>query len=208
MNAVTVRFAEPERDAARILAVYRPYVERTAITFDDEPPAQAAFTRRMREIGGAFPYLLAEIDGETAGFAYAHGMSDKAAFAWNAELTVYLAEGWRGRGVGAPLYALLMRLLAMQGYVNLYAVITGSNASSIAFHERLGFVRDAVHARTGYKFGAWHDTVWMRKRLREDAPGRIVPVGELDPAAVAREIARAQAEIRARLCEAGARGCR
>lgn len=199
MSGVVIRFADPARDAARILGVYRPYIEQTAITFDWDVPSEADFARRVRGIADAFPVLLLEVDGELAGFAYAHGMSDKAAFDWNAELTVYMDMSRRGLGLGRPLYALLIRLLERQGYVNLYAVITGSNAESIEMHERMGFVLDAVHARTGYKFGAWHDTVWMRKRLREGAPGKIVPVGALDPEDVAREILSAQEEAARRL---------
>lgn len=201
MSEVLIRFADPARDAARILGVYRPYIEKTAVTFDWDVPSEADFARRMRGIADAFPVLLLETDGELAGFAYAHGMSDKAAFAWNAELTIYMDMSRRGLGLGRPLYALLIRLLAMQGYVNLYAVITGSNASSIAFHERLGFARDAVHARTGYKLGEWHDTVWMRRRLREGAPGKIVPACALDADEVAREMLLAQEEAARRLAK-------
>ena len=193
-----IRFAR-EGDAARVLDVYRPYVERTAITFETEVPSLDAFAARVRDISSRFPYLLLEIDGALAGYAYAHRQAERAAFDWNAELSIYLAEGWTGRGLGAPLYALLMRLLEMQGYVNFYAVITGSNVGSVAFHERMGFTRCGLHERTGYKFGAWHDTVWLCRRAREGAPGAPCGVHELDGAAVAREIARAQAEICARL---------
>ena len=199
MNNVTIRFADPARDAARILALYRPYIERTAITFEVDVPDGAAFERRVREIASAFPYLLLEVDGELAGYAYAHRQAERAAFDWNAELSIYLAERWQHRGLGKPLYALLMRLLELQGYVNFYAVITGSNAGSIAMHEAMGFARIGLHERTGFKFGAWHDTVWLHRRVREGAPGEIVPIGALDHQAVAREIASTETEIFRRL---------
>ena len=199
MNEVTIRFADPARDAARILEVYRPFIEETAITFEDEVPDVAAFERRVADIAREFPYLLLEIDGELAGYVYAHRQHERAAYAWNAELTIYLAGHWQHRGLGAPFYALLMRLLEMQGYISFFALITASNAGSIALHEKLGFSQVGYHARTGWKFGAWHDVAWLCRRVREGAPGKIVPVAALDSEAVAREIAAAQAEISRRL---------
>lgn len=195
MSAVRIRFASTAEDARRVLAVYRPYIERTSVTFEVDVPAQEDFARRVAGIAREFPYLLLEIGGELAGYAYAHRQAERAAFDWNAELSIYLAEAWRGRGLGRPLYALLQRLLEMQGYVNLYAVITGSNAGSIAMHEAMGFARVGLHERTGYKHGQWHDTVWLHKRLCEGAPGKIAPIGALDARAVAREIEIATREI-------------
>ena len=194
-----IRFADPARDAAGILAVYAPYIRETAITFETEVPALAAFERRVAEIGADFPYLVLEVDGELAGYAYAHRQAERAAYAWNAELSIYLAGKWCGKGLGAPLYRLLERLLAMQGYVNLYGVITASNAGSIRLHEKLGYRQTGLHEKTGWKFGQWHDVAWLHKRVREGEPGTILPLSALDPAQVEREIAAAQREIEEKL---------
>ena len=183
-----IRFADPERDAAGILAVYAPYIRETAITFETEVPALPAFAQRVAGICAEFPYLVLEVDGELAGYAYAHRQAERAAYAWNAELSIYLAGKWCGKGLGAPLYRLLESLLAMQGYVNLYGVITASNAGSIRLHER-----------TGWKFGRWHDVAWLHKRVREGEPGAILLVSALDSAQTAREIAAAQREIEEKL---------
>lgn len=176
---LTIRFAEPERDAAGILAVYAPYIEQTAVTFEKEVPSEAEFGRRIRGIAAQFPYLVLEEDGDIIGYAYAHRQAERAAFDWNAELSIYLRMDQTGKGLGKPLYRLLMRLLEMQGYVNFYAVITGSNMGSIAMHERMGFVRCGHHEKTGWKFGAWHDTVWLCRRVSDCTPGEILPVSAL-----------------------------
>lgn len=194
-----IRFADPARDAAGILAVYAPYIRETAVTFETEVPAPDAFTARVAGICADFPYLVLEVDGELAGYAYAHRQAERAAYAWNAELSIYLAGKWRGRGLGAPLYRLLERLLTMQGYVNLYGVITASNAGSIRLHEKLGYRQTGLHEKTGWKFGQWHDVAWLHKRVREGEPGPILPLSALDPAQVEREIAAAQREIEEKL---------
>ena len=194
-----IRFADPARDAAGILAVYAPYIRETAVTFETEVPAPDAFTARVAGICADFPYLVLEADGELAGYAYAHRQAERAAYAWNAELSIYLAGKWRGKGLGAPLYRLLERLLAMQGYVNLYGVITASNRGSIAMHEKLGYRQIGLHEKTGWKFGQWHDVAWLHKRVREGEPGPILPLAALDRAQVARKIAAAQREIEEKL---------
>ena len=203
MSRVTVRFAEPERDAAAILRIYAPYIVETAVTFETEIPSEPEFEERMRGIVNQFPYLVVEIDGKIVGYAYAHRQAERAAYAWNAELSIYLAEEWPGHGLGKPLYALLIDLLAMQGYINLYADITGSNAASIAMHAAMGFEQIGRHVKTGYKFGQWHDTVWLCRRLREGAPGALCGVKELDGQAVRARMDAAQAELARRLNGAG-----
>jgi len=196
---VTIRFADPKKDAAAILEIYAPYIEKTAITFEVEVPSKEAFERRVREIAAQFPYLVMELDGEMIGYAYAHRQAERAAFGWNAELSIYLKEGFTGRGLGRPLYALLEELLSMQGYVNFYGVITGSNAGSIAMHEKMGYALIGRHALTGWKFGQWHDTVWLHKRVHDGAPGEIVSIHALDGAQVREKIEAAEKKIEKRL---------
>lgn len=202
MKRVTVRFAEPERDAAALLRVYAPYIVETAITFETEIPAKADFETRVRDIGREFPYLVMEIDGEVAGYAYAHRQAERAAYAWNAELSIYLAKAWRHKGLGIPLYALLIELLTMQGYVNLYAVITAENEASMAMHRRMGFREIGLHERTGFKLGRWHDVAWMAMRTREGDPGSLLAVGELQTQEVLPLMKKAQERLEERLKQA------
>ena len=192
---IVIRLANPEKDAADILALYAPYIEKTAITFETEVPSLETFARRVKDIASEFPYLLLEVDGELAGYAYAHRQAERAAFGWNAELSIYLKERFTGCGLGRPLYRLLEELLEMQGYINFYGVITASNEGSIALHEKMGYRIIGTHERTGYKFGTWHGVVWMHRRAHEDAPRAIVSVHALDPAAVGEKMESARKNI-------------
>ena len=194
-NRVIIRFADPARDSAAILALYAPYIEKTAVTFEIEVPALQSFAGRVEGIAAHFPYLLLEIDGELAGYAYAHRQAERAAFAWNAELSIYLKESFSGKGLGRELYSLLEELLAMQGYVNFYGVITGSNAVSVALHEKMGYRIIGRHEHTGFKFGRWHDTVWLHKRVHEGAPRELVSIHGLDADAVLEKIENTRKNI-------------
>ena len=202
MSRVEIVMAEAF-DAEAILSIYAPYVLTTPVTFETEVPSVSAFAQRIEDVSGAFPYLLLFLDSELVGYAYAHKQRERAAFGWNAELSVYLRMDMRGRGMGRPLYQLLIDLLAMQGYVNVYGVITGSNAGSIALHEKMGFTNAGVHEKTGFKFGEWHDIVWMHKRIDgEGEPRAIVRFDAVDCAHVDAMVAKACAEIKERLKKA------
>ena len=58
-------------DAAALVAIYAPYVEHTEITFEYTVPSIEEFTRRIECICQRYPYLVAELDGEIVGYAYA-----------------------------------------------------------------------------------------------------------------------------------------
>ena len=68
-NEITIRTAR-EEDAAKLLEIYRPYVEKTAISFEYDVPSLEAFRSRIKNILKKHPYLVAEIEGEIAGYAY------------------------------------------------------------------------------------------------------------------------------------------
>lgn len=170
-----------QRDLPSIAQIYAPYVTGTAVTFEYEPPSAAEFAARYRAGAADFPWLVCEADGALAGYAYAHRAFERAAYQWNAELSVYLAPSHQKRGIAAQFYRTIEAFLRRQGYYTLYASITAANEASERFHAAAGFERFAVFRRCGYKCGAWHDVVWYQKQLREPAqlPAPPVPFSAL-----------------------------
>lgn len=159
-----IRFAAV-RDAQDILAIYAPYILNTPITFETCVPTLDAFEDRMKDIVFEYPYLVAEEHGEIVGYAYAHRLGERAAYQWNAELSVYLAPQRRGRGLGRALSQAVLRLLELQGVHNVFSLITLPNEASIHMHEALGFRACGIQRQAGYKLGAWHDVGWFQKQL-------------------------------------------
>lgn len=172
---LTIR-AATVADAPQLLAVYAPYVEHTAITFEYAVPTVAEFEKRIAGVLCRFPYLVAEADGEVLGYAYAAPFRARAAYGYCAEVTVYLAENARARGIGRQLYALLHAILKEQGIVNTIACITppsdGAAYPSMHFHQKMGYRFAGRIENSGYKFGKWFDTVYMEKTLNP-------PVGDM-----------------------------
>lgn len=159
---VSVRFVQIE-DAAELLAIYAPYVENTPITFEYSIPLIAEFENRILKISASYPYLAACRGNEILGYAYASPFKDRAAYGWSVETSIYIAQNARGSGIGSLLYEKLEDVLKKQNICNLYACITYPNPESIAFHEKCGYTTSAHLHKAGYKFGSWHDIIWMEK---------------------------------------------
>lgn len=168
-----IRIATPE-DAKELLAIYRPYIEKTAITFEYEVPSEEEFAERIRHTLQKYPYLVAESDQEIVGYAYAGAFKERAAYDWSVELSIYVDEQKKQQGIGKCLYKELEKILRMQGILNANACIawpTGDDPyltkDSVRFHEKLGYQMVGTFHQCGYKFERWYDMVWMEKMLGE-----------------------------------------
>ena len=156
-------------DAATLLAIYAPYVENTAITFEYEVPTIEDFTNRIEKTLEKYPYLVAEEDGVVLGYAYASTYYARAAYDWAVELYVYVSQDARGKGVGSKLYDKLEDLLDQMGYMHFLVCISLPNEASLALHIKRGYQQVAHFPKIGYKFERWHDIVWLQKSLDKQA---------------------------------------
>ena len=157
-------------DAAAVAAIYRPYVETTAFTFEVEPPSEAEMRRRIGETLISYPWLVYESGGRILGYAYASAHRTRAAYRWSVDTAIYVDAGSHRHGLGRELYGTLFPLLVRQGYFNAYAGITLPNAPSVGLHEAVGFELVGVCRSVGFKMGAWHDVGWWVLRLQPHAP--------------------------------------
>ena len=112
-NALRIRTAHLS-DAPALRAIYAPYVEKTAITFEYTVPDVEEFAARMRATLRRYPYLVAERGGELVGYAYAGPFGTRAAYDWAVEMSIYLREDQRHQGTGRRLYAALEAVLRAQ----------------------------------------------------------------------------------------------
>lgn len=163
--SITIRTAASS-DCAAIREIYAPYITDTTVTFEYEVPTEEAFAERFERIRNIYPWLVCEKDGVIVGYAYADvPFSSRSAYAWNADLSIYLHPNAQGGGIGRALYSALIELLVLLGYRNVYGLITGENAGSMAFHEKMGFRVAGVMKHSGYKFGRWMDVIWVEKNI-------------------------------------------
>lgn len=172
IRGMLVRHADPARDAGACAAIYAPFVRDTPVSFEERPPSESEVAQRIATVSGGYPWLVAEVAGEVAGYAYACEHRARVAYRWAADVAVYVAEGRRGQGVGRALYGGLIPLLSRQGLRIACAGITLPNDASVALHERFGFELVGVFRRIGWKAGAWHDVGWWQTELFAPTNGR------------------------------------
>jgi len=166
-SPATIRLAT-ERDAEQVAEIYAPNVTDTVISFELEPPGADEMRRRIEVTLQRYPWLVCEDhDGRVLGYAYAGAHRSRAAYQWSVDVSVYVHEEARRRGVGRALYSSLFGVLDLQGFYNAYAGATLPNPASVGLHESVGFQPVGVYRGVGYKLGAWHDVVWWHLPIRE-----------------------------------------
>jgi phosphinothricin acetyltransferase len=165
MSTTEIRSATAA-DAARICAIYNPYIASTTITFEETPVAEAEMAQRIRDVDEAgLPWLVASIDGEVIGYAYATNWRARPAYRHSVESTVYIDQDACGRGAGESLYRRLLDDLHSRGLHTVIAGIAQPNTRSVALHERLGFRKVAHFAEVGFKLGQWVDVAYWQLAL-------------------------------------------
>lgn len=176
-------------DLPGVLSIGNRAIEQTAASFHVQPQSLAALDAEFQSSHAHYPWLVAcDEAGGVIGFARASAWKGRCAYAWSAEVTVYVRPEHHGRGVGRALYERLIGTLQAQGYRTLLAGITLPNPPSVRLHESFGFRPAGEFRRVGYKFGRWHTVGYWQLELGDAAapPGEIRPVTEgFDAAATA-----------------------
>ena len=171
MASFTIRDATAA-DAKALVAIYAPYVQGTAITYEYEVPSLDEFSRRIETYSQKHPYLVAEMDGVPVGYAYAAPLGSRPAFDWSVETAIYIRTDCKGMGIGRGLYDELEARLTAQGIRTMTAAVATvahddpylTNAS-LDFHLRMGFTPVGTFHNCGCKFGRWYDLTWLEKPI-------------------------------------------
>ncbi len=159
-----------EADAPLLLAIYRPYVETTAVSFETVAPTVDEFAARIARCVAGWQWLVAERDGRCVGYAYGGLHRERAAYRWSTEVSAYVDSDHHRQGIGRALYTRLLDELAQKGYCSAYAAVTVPNDGSVALHRGVGFEPIGVFRAVGRKFGRWHDVAWFQRFLRDAPP--------------------------------------
>lgn len=169
--ALTIRFATPA-DAEALVAIYTPYILKTAITYEYEIPSATEFAERIRTYSAKYPYLIAELDGTPVGYAYACPLGSRPAFDWSVETAIYIREDCKGGGLGKALYEKLEAILQVMGIRTMTAAVATVDHddpyltdTSIRFHLRMGYTPVGTFHNAGCKFGRWYDLTWLEKSI-------------------------------------------
>lgn len=160
-------------DLPAIAEIYAHHVLHGAGSFEEEPPSLETMAARfdaVRERG--LPWLVAEVAGFVAGYAYARPYHERSAYRFTLEDAVYIAPDRARRGIGRDLLTETLARCAAGGCRQMVAVIGDSgNHGSVQLHRSLGFRHVGTLNRVGFKFGRWLDSVIMQKDLTQNISG-------------------------------------
>jgi phosphinothricin acetyltransferase len=154
-------------DMAEIQAIYAHHVLHGTASFEEEAPPLAEMQRRRAEVlARGLPYLVAEREGEVAGYSYATPYRTRSAYRFSIENSVYVSHARQRAGIGYALLSELIGRCEKGAWRQMIAVIGDSaHAASIGLHARLGFRTVGTLEAVGFKFGRWLDSVLMQRPL-------------------------------------------
>ena len=161
-----IRPATPADDGA-IAAIWNREVLQTAATSDTEPRGPEAQRAWRAAHGPRHPVIVAVEGGEVVAFGALSPYRTKPAYARTAENSVYVKDGWRGKGLGGLVLDRLLALAREHGHHSVIARITSVNEASLALHERRGFVRVGHERQVAFKHGNWLDVVTLQRILTD-----------------------------------------
>ena len=154
-------------DSASIADLYNHFVERTVVTFEEQPVAAREMQSRIAAvIEAGYPWLVAEMEGGVVGYAYAKPWQARSAYRLTLESTIYLAPACARRGLGTQLYGALIEELRTGHLAHcVVGVIALPNPGSVGLHEKLGFELIGIFKEVGRKFDAWVDVGYWQLTL-------------------------------------------
>ncbi len=154
-------------DAENIYNIYKDIVENSTISFEYEIVSRYEIERRIQSVFNVYPWIICEVDGEFAGYAYANKHKERAAYKWSVDTSIYVDKKFYKKGIGKELYSKLFEILKSQGFINAYAGIALPNEASISLHKSFGFEIIGIYHKTGFKFGKWIDVSWWEKKIQK-----------------------------------------
>ena len=157
-----------EADLPAITALYGREVLHGTATFELAPPSLAEMTARFEAVRAkGLPWVVAEVDGAFAGYAYASPFRPRAAYRYGVEGSIYVEEAARGHGVGRLLLGALIDRVRAMGLRHIIGAISNgaSSDASIRLHRSLGFRNVGTYRQVGWKFDRWLDVTLMQLDL-------------------------------------------
>ena len=159
-----IRYVE-EKDYKEITDIYNYYIKNTTITFEEDELSYENMRKRIDSIKKKFPYIVYEEDGSILGYAYLNYFSERSAYRFSLDLSIYLKNGELTKGIGSALYNEIENIAIKKGIKKIISCITLSNDRSISFHKKMGFSECGRMNNVGYKHNAWQSIVWMDKDI-------------------------------------------
>jgi len=158
-----LKFRDAEiTDLPKLLNIYNWAVENTTASFDLTAQTLEQRAEWFSHYGGKYPLIVAEVDGEVAGYASLSSFRQKEGYAPTAENSVYVDPEFHRRGIGKALLGEIIKIGREKGFHVIVAGITSGNGVSVKMHEDFGFTYCGNFKEVAYKFNTWQDCLFYQ----------------------------------------------
>ncbi len=154
-----------EADAKACRGIYAPFVAESWVSFEEEIPSASEMMRRIAASGESHAWLVADLGGEIAGYAYGSLHRSRGAYNSSCDVAVYVDPDHQRGGIGLALYEALLPVLKDRGFHAAFAGIALPNEASVALHQKAGFTSIGIYREVGWKLGGWRDVEWWQRLL-------------------------------------------
>ncbi len=150
-------------DWETVREIYLEGIATRMATFETEAPAWEAWDAAHL----AQPRLVARQGSRVIGWVALSRVSNRSVYVGVAEVSIYVAMGSRGQGVGSALMAALINASEALGFWTLQAGIFPENQASLRLHQKFGFRLIGRRERIGQLDGIWRDTLQLERRSQK-----------------------------------------
>jgi L-amino acid N-acyltransferase YncA len=179
LNLNIVIRSSTDEDVPEMLAIYRHHISQGVGelgAFADEPMREEDLKARRKNMKKKrLPHLVADVDGEVAGYAYAVPFRKRPAYLFTLKHSIYIHPDYMRAGIGRRLLPALIEACQKEGYAQLIGYVDAANEGSLKLHEACGFQRAGLLKAVAFKYGKWSDMVLVQRALAEDSAAPTKP---------------------------------
>lgn len=159
MDTLLIRKMQQE-DIADVLKIYKEGIETGMATFQTEVPSEQEWDVSHH----VTLRFVAEFDNRVVGWIAISPVSTRAVYCGVGEVSVYISNDSKGKGVASKLFVRLIEESEKAGFWTLQSSIFENNTPSINLHKKLGFRMVGTRYKIAKLSGKWHNTVLMERR--------------------------------------------
>ncbi|MGM0902254.1 MAG: N-acetyltransferase family protein [Bacillota bacterium] len=153
-------------DLPAMLDIYNSAILNLTATFDLVEQTIEQREQWFYKFGNQYPLIVADVNGEIAGYCGITPYNAKEAYAKTVEISIYLSDKHRGKGIGNALMKNIINQARELGYHTIIAGITEGNDASVRLHEKYGFEFAGKLKEVGFKFGEWQNVLYLQLLLQ------------------------------------------
>ena len=149
-----------QSDCERVLEIYRMGLETRNATFETNVPSWKEWDSKHLN----HTRFVSEEKGVVTGWVALTPFSGREVYRGVAEISIYIAEGFRGKNIGTDLMEKVISSSEENGIWTLVSSVFPENIATLKLHAKFGFRVIGKRKRIAKLDGKWRDTILLERR--------------------------------------------